>query len=119
MLRSNPAAASAALVLACILAVACGPAQVPRSTASAPASAPTLAMSDPPEYRDRPISAAAGAEYFGETGLGDPYAAGFPYPVLLAIMRAFPDELGADWAGFRARFGALARSGTSDDGTVL
>jgi mono/diheme cytochrome c family protein len=76
-------------------------------------------MSDPSEYRDRPISAAAGAEYFGDTGLGDPYAAGFPYPVLLAMMRAFPDELGADWAGFRARFGALARSGTSDDGTVL
>jgi hypothetical protein len=116
--------AALALLAALVLsAVACGraaPLAPPASVATTSSPpAPSALFSDPPEYQDRPISAAAGAAYFGETGLGDPYAAGFPYPVLLAMMRAYPNELGADWAGFRGRFGALARDGKADDKTAL
>jgi hypothetical protein len=82
------------------------------------ASAPLL-TSDPLEYRERPVSAVAGETYFGETGLGDPYSAGIPYPILLAFMRAFPSDLGADWTAFRAKFGALRREGTRGEGTEL
>jgi hypothetical protein len=117
-MRSSPALA----VLAALLpaAFACGPAAVPPSGAVMPASpAPSAVFSDPPEYQDRPISAAAGEAIFGETGLGDPYAAGFPYPVLLAMMRAYPEDLGPDWAGFRAKFGVLARDGKAGDAGAL
>lgn len=83
---------------------------------SAGAAGAAVPLSEPPEYRDRPISAAAGEVYFSETGLGDPYAAGLPYPVLLAMMRAYPAELGSDWTVFRAKFGALARQGSDTSG---
>jgi hypothetical protein len=118
-------ARSAFLALSCLVAsvgsgtLGCGPAGSLSPSATTPSSGASAIFSDPPEYQDRPISAAAGAVYFGETGLGDPYAAGFPYPVLLAMMRAFPDELGGDWAGFRARFGALAQDGKEGDRSAL
>jgi hypothetical protein len=69
------------------------------------AVAEPLPMSSPAEYDDRPISAAAGEEYFMHTGGGDPYAAGLAYPVFRALMDAFPEELGADWPALAARFG--------------
>jgi len=111
------------LVLALSAAMACAAPVVPPAASTGPTAAtsspPGPLFSDPPEYQDRPISAAAGEVYFGETGLGDPYGVGFPYPVLLAMMRAYPDELGADWAAFRARFGALAREGAGPDASAL
>lgn len=67
-------------------------------------------MSSPAEYAERPISAEAGATYFLETGSGDPYNAGLAYPVFLAMMELFPDELGADWAALADKFGFIARS---------
>ena len=60
----------------------------------AAACAPT--MSSPPEYADTPISEQAGAKYFLETGGGDPYATGIAYPLFLAMMEAYPNELGRD-----------------------
>lgn len=41
--------------------------------------------------------------------MGDPYAAGIPYPIFLALMRAFPGQLGKDWAAFDDRFGTISR----------
>jgi hypothetical protein len=64
-------------------------------------------MSNPPEYAERPISAEAGEEYFLRTGGGDPYAAGMAYPVFLALMEAYPDELGRDWNEFADKFGMI------------
>jgi mono/diheme cytochrome c family protein len=98
-------------LLAALLAAACAPAFAPT-----PASAPAPALlSDPDEYRDRPVSRAAGETYFAETGLGDPYATGFPYPVMLAMLREYPDDLGADFRAFAAKFGFLA----NDDADAL
>ncbi len=65
--------------------------------------APT--MSNPAEYAERPISAEAGLEYFSKTGGGDPYATGMAYPVFLALMDIFPDELGKDFPTFEEKFG--------------
>jgi len=64
-------------------------------------------MSNPVEYAERPISAEAGEEYFLRTGGGDPYAAGMAYPVFLALMEAYPGELGRDWAEFADKFGMI------------
>lgn len=64
-------------------------------------------MSNPPEYAERQISAEAGEEYFLHTGGGDPYAAGMAYPVFLALMEDFPQELGKDWAEFSEKFGMI------------
>ncbi len=68
-------------------------------------------MSAPAEYASRPISAEAGKLYFEQTGGGDPYATGMAYPVFLALMDVFPDELGRDWREFSAKFGTVTRSG--------
>src|SRR5262249_54251674 len=102
--RSLIAAAALGLGAACARAPTC-----PNPTTAPQSAAPAELVSDPDEYRERPISREAGATYFGETGLGRPYAVGFPYPVLLALMRAHPEELGADWGAFAAKFGFLAR----------
>lgn len=99
-----------AAVLACALLAACAR-PAPQSAEAKAAPARTL-ESEPREYRARPLSAAAGADYFGETGLGDPYHAGFPYPVMLAVLRAYPDDLGPDFATFTRRFGFLSREGS-------
>jgi len=64
-------------------------------------------VSDPFEYRRLPLSAESGASYFNDIGIGDPYAAGIPYPVFLALQAMYPDKLGRDWHGFNARFGTL------------
>jgi len=111
------AALAAGLVLAALApALACAP-----TPAAAPAPAPALApaagapaslvsslpLSDPEEYRARGISAAAGEAYFGRLGGGDPYATGMAYPVWLALLEAYPAELGGDVAGFATKFGLL------------
>lgn len=80
-------------VLAATLAVA----------GAAGACLPTV--SNPREYHERPISAEAGATYFLETGGGDPYATGMAYPVFLAMMEGWPNELGKDFAAFADKFG--------------
>jgi hypothetical protein len=69
----------------------------------AAACAPT--MSSPPEYAPKPISAEAGKEYFLHTGGGDPYATGMALPVFLALMEAYPNELGRDWNELAEKFG--------------
>lgn len=66
-------------------------------------------MSSPAEYAERPISAEAGATYFLETGSGDPYNTGLAYPIFLAMMELYPDEIGADWAALADKFGFIAR----------
>ena len=69
------------------------------------ACAPTV--SNPPEYGERPISAEAGKEYFLHTGGGDPYATGMAYPVFLALMELYPNDLGRDWNEMCAKFGFI------------
>lgn len=73
--------------------------------ALAASCAPT--MSTPVEYVERPISIEAGEEYFLHSGGGDPYAAGMAYPVFIALMEAYPNELGRDWAEFSEKFGTI------------
>jgi hypothetical protein len=70
-------------------------------------AAPAPTMSRPLEYEERPISVEAGAHYFLTTGGGDPYATGMAYPLFLALMEAYPDELGRDWNEFAAKFGFI------------
>lgn len=107
----------AALLLA--LVSACAAARTPASTAPSAKTSGDAAcsiaggasdesrvtMSSPVEYNQRPISAEAGAEYFLHTGGGDPYAAGLAYPIFLALMELFPEELGRDWNEFAEKFG--------------
>ena len=64
-------------------------------------------MSSPAEYGERPISAEAGADYFLRLGGGDPYGSGMAYPLFLAMMEAFPNELGRDWTEFSDKFGLI------------
>jgi hypothetical protein len=67
-------------------------------------------MSDPAEYAIAHPSEAAGEAIFARTGIGDPYRTGIPYPVFLALLAAYPDELGATPAALAARFGLIART---------
>src|SRR5580700_6404541 len=95
------------LVLACCAALACasGPVAPPAPAAvSAPAPAP---VSDPEEYHDHGLSAAAGESYFRQLGGGDPYATGIAYPVWLALVEGFAGELGGDVPAFARKFGLL------------
>jgi hypothetical protein len=87
-------------------APACAPAPASApALASAPAPAPTV--SDPDEYHDHGISAAAGEAYFARLGGGDPYATGLAYPVWLALIEGYPAEMGGDLARFAEKFGLL------------
>lgn len=72
-----------------------------------PLPPPEEMMSEPEEYRAKPVSVANGRDYFMRTGVGDPYAAGFPYPVFMALMKAYPDELGGSWSALRDKFGMI------------
>lgn len=73
-------------------------------------------MSDPLEYRDRPVSREAGREIFTETGIGDPYGAGIALPLLLALVRSRPATFGGDMGAMADRFGMLRREkATKDD----
>lgn len=78
---------------------------VPLAAAAALGCAPTV--SRPAEYAERPISAEAGADYFLRTGGGDPYATGMAYPLFLALMESYPEELGRDWNELADKFGLI------------
>jgi hypothetical protein len=67
-----------------------------------------IPMSDPAEYAGTVLSPKAGEDYFGRAGGGDPYATGMAYPVFLALMQSYPEELGRDWNEFAERFGFIA-----------
>lgn len=77
-------------------------------------------MSEPAEYETDRVSRAAGEAIFTRTGLGDPYVTGVPYPIFLALVRAFPRTFGADMTEMSKRFGFLARNADphSDDPDV-
>jgi mono/diheme cytochrome c family protein len=98
-----------------VLLAACG-------AASAPPPAPVTSqaeppMSDPAEYTIDRISRDAGQRIFERTGIGDPYRTGIPYPMFLALLRAYPDVLAPTPAALADRFGFVARAAdpTSDD----
>jgi mono/diheme cytochrome c family protein len=78
-----------------------------------------LPMSEPAEYAGSVLSAKAGEEYFGHAGSGDPYATGMAYPVFLALMQAYPEELGRDWNDFAERFGFIADPQRAGDPQAL
>jgi hypothetical protein len=82
-----------------------------RPTAAALPSAP---FSDPAEYAIDHISEAAGEAIFSRTGVGDPYRTGLPYPVFLALLAAYPDELGGTIAGFSTKFGFTHRPASQE-----
>jgi mono/diheme cytochrome c family protein len=108
--------AGAALALAGL--TACTPTastSVPPATASRPTAAEP--MSDPAEYAIDRVSRGAGERIFARTGIGDPYRTGMAYPIFLALVRAYPDELGADMAALAAKFGFTPRAAdpASDD----
>ncbi|HEX3343565.1 MAG TPA: hypothetical protein VHS09_03285, partial [Polyangiaceae bacterium] len=94
-----------ALPIALALA-ACAPTPSP-APPLAPATAPAPLVSDPDEYHDHGISAAAGEAYFARLGGGDPYATGIAYPVWLALVEGFPREMGGDVPKLAAKFGLL------------
>jgi hypothetical protein len=111
------------------LVAACGPAAVdepvvatPNVTSSQHKSGlppPNEWFSEPAEYAAVVPSAEAGADYFGRTGVGDPYGAGFPYPIFVALMREYPDRLGSDWHEFSERFGTIPNVNAPDDPWAL
>lgn len=76
-------------------------------------------FSEPAEYAPRPISVEAGDFYFNEAGVGDPYAAGIPYPIFVALLRQYPQELGGSWRGFNTRFGTIPNRASPDDPWAL
>ena len=75
--------------------------------------------SDPVEYRARPVSADAGRFYFSESGVGDPYAAGVPYPIFLALMRKYPDKLGKNWLELSEKFGFIPNPDAPQDPNAI
>lgn len=89
----------------------------PSATAVIPPASEVYA--EPPEYAYRTPSAAAGEEYFGRIGVGDPYGAGIPYPVFVALQSLYPDEIGRDWPEFAARFGVHRDPRTLEDASAL
>lgn len=96
--------------------VACGRTAVPPSGpegAAPPArlgKAPEIPISDPAEYAIDRVSRDAGRAIFERTGIGDPYRTGVPYPLFLALQRAYPDVLGKDPQELAQKFGFIARS---------
>src|SRR5437660_12303767 len=58
-------------------------------------AAASVPMSDPFEYEIKKVSRDAGKAIFTRTGIGDPYRTGVPYPIFLALERAFPETFGA------------------------
>ena len=81
------------------------PAATPR-----PAATVSVPISEPAEYDITRITRDAGKKIFARTGVGDPYRTGVPYPIFLALMRAFPRTFGADTAELATKFGFVARA---------
>src|SRR5258706_9400052 len=101
---------------------ACGGHDIAPATtvATAPAAKrppPAVPISNPSEYDIDRISRDAGKAIFARTGVGDPYRTGVPYPIFLALMRAFPKTFGANTHELAAKFGFVARAADphSDD----
>lgn len=101
---------------AALLAVvaACGGAAAPSAPVPpAPAPAPAVdvvPMSDPAEYAIERITRDAGRAIFERTGIGDPYRTGIPYPMFLALLRAYPQTFGATTGELADKFGFVARA---------
>ena len=79
--------------------------------------APDVPMSEPAEYDIDRISRGAGEAIFTRTGIGDPYRTGIPYPMFLALLRAFPQTFGDSPQTLAAKFGFVPRAAdpASDD----
>src|SRR5258706_241208 len=91
-----------------ILVAACGaPAATP--VVEPVAKRPDVPMSDPYEYGIDRISREAGEAIFAKTGIGDPYRTGVPYPIFLAMMRAYPQTFGKDTQELAGKFGFIAQ----------
>jgi mono/diheme cytochrome c family protein len=100
--------------------VACS---APAATPAPPVVAkrvPELPMSEPAEYDIDRISRTAGEAIFTRTGIGDPYKTGVPYPIFLALQRAFPQTFGADTQALARLFGFVVRAAdaASDDADI-
>jgi hypothetical protein len=110
----------AALSTACSRGAAPPATPTPAAAAQAPAAPASAPMSDPDEYRVEHVTRDAGEAIFTRTGIGDPYRTGVPYPIFLALLRAYPDLFGKDPQALAARFGFVARAAdpTSDDPDV-
>ena len=98
---------------------ACGtpPPATPVTPPAPPRAAPQVPISAPAEYDIEHVSRDAGEAIFARTGIGDPYRTGVPYPIFLALLRAFPHTFGADPGALAAKFGFVARAADphSDD----
>jgi mono/diheme cytochrome c family protein len=106
-------------ILAFVAVAACGaPGAVPlahESSAEPAAEAPVaVPMSEPAEYEIATASRAAGEAIFTRTGVGDPYRTGMPYPMWLALMRAYPDKFGGNPQALADKFGFIARAPKPD-----
>jgi len=114
----TPVAAALLVAAGWVGALPLGCASPPTATAPAASALPVADDSDllsiPIEYQERDVSAEAGSEYFNQYGVGDPYGSGFPWPIFLALLELFPDQLGGSLSGFRERFGFLEAERTSD-----
>ena len=86
---------------------------------SGPVPTPSEVLAEPVEYRYAEPTAEAGAVFFNEIGVGDPYGAGFPYPVFLGLQALYPEELGADWHGFADAFGLITNRDAPGDRTAV
>jgi hypothetical protein len=104
---------SAVVLLSCAAPARDASRVTPSESSSGPPT-PSALVSDPAEYTIEHISEAAGEAIFTRTGVGDPYRTGIPYPIFLALLSAYPDELGATTAAFGARFGFTPRPASSD-----
>ncbi|HEY5944546.1 MAG TPA: hypothetical protein VIV40_03605, partial [Kofleriaceae bacterium] len=100
---------AAALVSAALVGCS-APATTTPAQAPVAKRAPDVPMSEPAEYDIDRISRAAGEAIFTRTGIGDPYKTGVPYPIFIALMRAYPATFGANPAELSQRFGFVARA---------
>jgi hypothetical protein len=78
--------------------------------ATAATTASGVPLSEPAEYDIARISRDAGEAIFARIGVGDPYRTGLPYPIFLALLRAFPKTFGATTGELAAKFGFIARA---------
>ena len=84
---------------ALLVVVACSAPSAPPVAPVAPVKRTVaVPISDPAEYDIDRISRDAGKAIFAKTGIGDPYRTGLPYPIFLALLRAYPTTFGATTA---------------------
>jgi mono/diheme cytochrome c family protein len=94
-----------------LLAAACGaPPAAPAVSPTSTAPRDDVPMSEPAEYQLARASREAGEAIFTRTGIGDPYRTGVPYPMWLALQRAYPARFGATPGELAAKFGFVARA---------